>query len=65
MARDEDEQQRLIREDMMCKGKAASTASARREGGSKPVCPKESEAHGPEDSWKGNTVTDGLLLQGG
>jgi len=31
MARDEDEQQRLIREDRMRKGKAASTASARRE----------------------------------
>jgi len=31
MARDEDEQQRLIREDRMRKGKAASTASTRRE----------------------------------
>jgi len=36
-----------------------------REGGSKPVCPKDSEAHGPEDSWRGITVTDGLLLPGG
>ena len=31
MARDEDERQRFIREDRMRKGKAASTASARRE----------------------------------
>jgi len=31
MARDEDEQQRLIREDKMRKGKVASTASAQRE----------------------------------
>jgi len=31
MARDEDEQQRLITEDRMRKGKAVSTASARRE----------------------------------
>ena len=33
MARDEDEQQQLIREDRMRKGKAASTASAQRERG--------------------------------
>ena len=31
MARDEDEKQRLIREDRMHKGKAASAASAQRE----------------------------------
>ena len=31
MARDEDERQQFIREDRMRKGKAASTASARRE----------------------------------
>ena len=31
MAREEDEQQRLNREAKMCKGKEASTASARRE----------------------------------
>jgi hypothetical protein len=31
MARDEDERQRVIREDRMRKGKAASTASARKE----------------------------------
>jgi len=44
MAGEEDEQQRLIREVRMRKGKEASTVSARREGGSKPVCPKDSEA---------------------
>jgi len=65
MARDEDEQHRLITEDRMRKGKAASTASAQREKVDQNLYVPNLYAQGPEDSWRGFTVADGLLLPGG
>jgi len=55
MARDTDEQQRVIREDRMQKGKAASTASTRREKGDQnPYVPKTRKRRDPRIDGEGS-----------
>jgi hypothetical protein len=55
MARDTNEQQRVIREDMMRKGKEASTASARREKGDEnPYVPKTRRRRDPRIHGEGS-----------